>query len=86
MAEGEQMSQTPNSESLRERAAERPALNVELSGVPASNIKYQTSNVLWRLLDFVLAAVFIFAGLSKIFDLDHLLTALLHLRFGDALI
>ncbi len=78
MAKGEQMSQTPN--------AERPALNVELSGVPASNIKHQTSNVLWRLLDFVLAAVFIFAGLSKIFDLDHLLTALLHLRFGDALI
>lgn len=85
MAEEEQMSQTPNSESLRERAAERPALNVELSSGTTSNIKPRT-NVLWRILDFVLAGVFIFAGLSKMFDLDNLLAALLHFRFGDALI
>ena len=80
------MSQTPNSEILRERAAERPMLNVELSGGTTSNIKHRTSNVLWRVLDFVLAGVFIFAGLSKMFDLDPLLAALVHFRFGDALV
>ena len=83
MAEEEQMNQTPNAQ--RQRAAERPALNVELSSGTTSNIKPRT-NVLWRILDFVLAGVFIFAGLSKMFDLDNLLAALLHFRFGDALI
>jgi uncharacterized membrane protein YphA (DoxX/SURF4 family) len=42
--------------------------------------------LLWRILDFVLGGVFIFAGLSKMFDLDHLVADLLHLQFGDALV
>jgi putative oxidoreductase len=78
VAEEEQMSPTPN--------AERPPLNVESSRVTTTNIKRRRSNLFWRILDFVLAAVFIFAGLSKMFDLDHLLAALLHLRLGDALV
>jgi putative oxidoreductase len=78
VAEEEQMSPTPN--------AERPTLNVESSRVTTTNIKRRRSNLFWRILDFVLAAVFIFAGLSKMFDLDHLLAALLHLRLGDALV
>jgi len=73
------MNQTPN--------AERPTLNVELSAAATtSNIKHQRSYILWRILDFVLAGVFIFAGLSKMFDLDPLLADLIHLRFGDALV
>ena len=73
------MNQTPN--------AERPTLNVELSaGGTTSNIKRQRSYILWRILDFVLAALFIFAGFSKMFDLDPLLADLRHLRFGDALV
>jgi uncharacterized membrane protein YphA (DoxX/SURF4 family) len=73
------MNQTPN--------AERPTLNVELSAdATTSNVKHQRSYILWRIFDFVLAAVFIFAGLSKMFDLDHLVADLVHLRFGDALV
>jgi uncharacterized membrane protein YphA (DoxX/SURF4 family) len=73
------MNQTPN--------AERPTLNVELSaGATTSNTKRQRSYILWRILDFVLAGVFIFAGLSKMFDLDLLIADLRHLRFGDAFV
>jgi len=73
------MNQTPN--------AERPTVNVELSaGGTTSDIKRQRSYILWRILDFVLAALFIFAGLSKMFDLDPFLTDLVHLRFRDALV
>jgi len=65
------MNQTPN--------AERPTLNVEFSaGATISNTKRQRSYLLWRILDFVLAGVFIFAGLSKMFDLDQLVADLLH--------
>lgn len=79
MAEEEQMKETSN--------AERPTLNVEWSaGATTSPIKRQRSYILWRILDFVLAGVFIFAGLSKMFDLDPLLADLIHLRFGDALV
>jgi uncharacterized membrane protein YphA (DoxX/SURF4 family) len=73
------MSQTPN--------AQRPTLHLEpLPGASKPNIKHQKSYFVWRILDFVLAGVFIFAGLSKMFDLDHLVADLLHLRFGDALV
>ena len=79
MGEEEQMNRTPN--------AERPTLNVEFSaGATTSNTKRQSSYFLWGILDFVLAGVFIFAGLSKMFDLDHLVADLLHLQFGDALV
>src|SRR5262249_16142473 len=79
MAQEEQMNQTSN--------AARPTLNVELSGgATTSNVKRQKSYILWRILDFVLAGVFIFAGLSKMFDLDPLIADLRHLQFGDAFV
>jgi hypothetical protein len=61
VAEEKQMSQTPN--------AERPTLNVEVSaGAATSNIERRTSNVLWRILDFIVAGIFIYAGALKAFD------------------
>jgi putative oxidoreductase len=65
---------------------QRPMLNVESSAsITASAIKHQKSYIFWRLLDFVVAGVFIFAGLSKILDLDRLIADLQHLQFGNAL-
>ena len=44
-------------------------LNVELAmAAPVSNIKHQTSNIIWRILDFVLAGIFIYAGALKAID------------------
>jgi len=61
VAEEEQMNQTPN--------AQRRTLNVERSATgPTSDIKYRTSNILWRMLDFVLAAIFIYSGVVKAID------------------
>src|SRR5262245_36871629 len=55
------MNQTPN--------AERPILSVESSaGATTSNIKHRSSNIFWRILDFVLAGIFIYAGALKAFD------------------
>jgi len=55
------MSQTPN--------AQRPTLNVELAtAARASKIKDRTSNIIWRILDFVLAGIFIYAGALKALD------------------
>jgi uncharacterized membrane protein YphA (DoxX/SURF4 family) len=69
------------------RNVQPPTSNAEFSaGAATSNIKHQKSYILWRILDFILAGVFIFAGLSKMFDLDHLVADLLQLRFGDALV
>ena len=48
---------------------ERPALKADLSaGATTSNIKHRTSNIFWRILDFVLAGIFIFAGVTKAID------------------
>jgi putative oxidoreductase len=48
---------------------ERPALNADLSaGATTSNLKHRTSNIFWRILDFVLAGIFIFAGVTKAID------------------
>jgi len=58
---------------------ERPTLNAEFSaGATTSNIKSaeglirrgepRTSKILWRILDFVLAGVFIYAGVVKAID------------------
>ena len=48
---------------------QRPTLNAERSAVATtSNLKPQTSNILWRILEFVLAGVFIYAGVLKAFD------------------
>ena len=78
MAEEEQMNQTPN--------VQRPTLNVELSaGVTRSTIRHQKSYIFWRILDFVLAGLFIFAGLTKILDLDRLIADLQQLQFAKAL-
>ena len=72
------MNQTPN--------AERPTLDVDLpAGGTTSNIKRQRSYILWRILDFVLAGLFIFAGLAKILDLDRLIADLQHLQFASVL-
>ena len=61
MAEEEQMNQTPN--------APRSTFNAELSAAGStSNIRRRTSNILWRILDFGLAAIFIYAGAVKAID------------------
>jgi len=68
-------------------AGGRSTLNPELfASATASNANRQKSYIFWRILDFILAAVFIFAGLSKMFDLDHLVADLVHLQFGNALV
>ena len=61
MAEDQEMSQTPN--------AERPTLKVDFSASATTpTIKHPTSNVLWRIVDFVVAGIFIYAGALKAFD------------------
>jgi len=67
---------------------QRPTLNAELSesstlGVGRSRLG--VGRFLWRILDFVLAGLFIFAGLTKILDLDHLIAHLQQLQFASAL-
>src|SRR5262245_29299997 len=48
---------------------ERPALNADLSaGATTSNLKHRTSNIFWRILDFVLAGIFIYSGVVKAID------------------
>ena len=65
---------------------QRPTLNVESSAsVTTSTIKNRKSYIFWRILDFVLAGIFIFAGLSKILDLDRLIADLQQLQFASAL-
>jgi putative oxidoreductase len=75
VAQEEQMKQTSNIE--HRTSYIEPPSDVTSSGV---------WRVLARILDFVLAAVFIFAGLAKIFDLDHVIADFQYLRFGDALV
>src|SRR6266478_1395500 len=43
-------------------------------------------NIIWRFVDLVIAGIFIVAGLTKIFDLDHVIADLRHLRLGDFLV
>ena len=90
MGEEEQMNQTPNAQpagsALHSDAGGHPTLNIEsVAGHDTTNIKHRKSNLVWRILDFVLAALFIFAGLSKILDLDHLIADLQQLQFAGAL-
>jgi len=40
----------------------------------------------WRIVDLVVAGIFIIAGLTKIFDLDHVIADIQHLRLGNLLI
>ena len=67
--------------------AQRPTLSVEPSAYPALGVGHSASGigrVIWRILDFVVAGLFIFAGLSKILDLDHVIAHLQHLQFASA--
>jgi hypothetical protein len=73
------MNPTPN--------AQLPTPNAERSehstlGVGRSAL--DVGRFLWRILDFVVAGIFIFAGLTKILDLDHLIADLQHLRVANA--
>ena len=71
------MNSTPN--------VERPTSNVQVSGSGAtSNIKHRTSNILWRIIGVIVGAMFIFAGIAKILNLDQLIADLHHLRFASA--
>lgn len=71
------MNSTPN--------VERPTSNVQVSGSGAtSTVKYRTSNILWRIIDLIVGALFIFAGIAKILNLDQLIADLQHLRFASA--
>jgi putative oxidoreductase len=60
VAQEEQMNQTPNTQ--------RPTLNVELTGGRTSNIKHRTLNILWRIVEFAVAGIFIYAGALKALD------------------
>jgi uncharacterized membrane protein YphA (DoxX/SURF4 family) len=61
MAEEKQMNQMSN--------AQRPTFNAELSTAgPTSIVKRRTSNLIWRILDLGLAAIFIYAGALKAID------------------
>jgi hypothetical protein len=73
------MKQTPN--------AQLATANAELSEHSTFGVGRSTLNVgrfLWRFLDFVVAGIFIFAGLTKIFNLDQLIADVQHLRFASA--
>src|SRR5437660_4857315 len=57
----EEMSKTPN--------AQLSTSNVQLSGdASTSNIKNRTSNILRRIVDLIVAAIFIYAGAIKALD------------------
>jgi putative oxidoreductase len=75
----EQMKQTPN--------AQLPTPNVERSEHSTLGVERSALDVwrfLWRILDFVVAGIFIFAGVTKILNLDQLIADLQHLRFASA--
>jgi putative oxidoreductase len=80
VAEEEQMNPTPNTQRTTPNAewSAHSALGVERSALDVGRF-------LWRILDFVVAGVFIFAGLTKILDLDHLIADLQQLQFASAL-
>lgn len=61
MAEEKQMNQTPN--------IQRPTLKSDVSADgTTSNVKHRKSNILWRIVDFILAGIFIYAGALKALD------------------
>jgi putative oxidoreductase len=74
-----EMSKTPN--------AQLPTSNAERSEHSTLDVGHSALDVgrfLWRILDFVVGGIFIFAGLTKILDLDHLIADLQHLRVANA--
>ena len=63
------MNSTPNAQRPTPKVFASRQLNVELArAAPASNIKNRTSSIIWRILDFVLAGIFIYAGALKALD------------------
>jgi len=72
------MNQTPNAQ-LRTPNAELS----EHSTLGVQRSELGVGRYLWRFLDFVVAGIFIFAGLTKIFNLDQLIADLQHLRFAS---
>lgn len=71
MGEKEQMNQTPNppSPSYGAAGAEVPMPGAQVSADDIrSDLKHRTSNVLWRVLDFIVAAIFLYAGVLKMLD------------------
>jgi putative oxidoreductase len=63
------MKQTPNPESVRENGAQLSTSNVQLSGdASTSKIKNRTSNILRRIVDLIVAGIFIYAGAIKALD------------------
>jgi putative oxidoreductase len=79
VAQEEQMKQTSNAQLPTPNAerSEHSTLGVGRSALDAGRF-------LWRILDFVVAGIFIFAGLTKILDLDHLIADFQHLRVTNA--
>ena len=57
----------------------------EHSTVGAGRSASDVGRFFWRILDFVVAGVFIFAGLTKILDFDRLIADLQQLQFASAL-
>src|SRR5437870_10273190 len=56
-----EMSKTPN--------AQLPTVHVQLSADgTTSNIKHPTSSTLWRMVDLIIAGIFIYAGAIKALD------------------
>ena len=69
VGEKEQMNQTPNVQLRKDSRADSATLNTEVSlDGTTSNIKHQRSNVLWRIVDVIVAAIFIYAGVLKVLD------------------
>jgi uncharacterized membrane protein YphA (DoxX/SURF4 family) len=69
VAEEEPMNQTPNAQRSTPKVFASRQLDVEVSTTgTTSNIKDRTSNVIWRILAFVVAGIFIYAGVLKAFD------------------
>src|SRR6266487_3877079 len=44
-----------------------------------------SGTILWRLVGLIIGGLFIFAALTKIFDLDHVIADLRHFHLGDLL-
>ena len=44
------------------------------------------SRIVWRIVDVIVGGIFIFAGLTKIFDLDRLIADVRHIRLGNFLL
>jgi putative oxidoreductase len=63
------MNQTTNAQRSTAKAFASRQLNAEVSASGAtSNFKHQTSDIIWRIVDFIVAGIFIYAGALKALD------------------